>query len=104
MGVPVLSMTGRTFAGRVATSLLHAVGLPQLCTPSLEDYTAKAMHLARTPSELSALKTHLEEGRDGFPLFDTAGYCRQLEQAYEELWARHARGEPPSTWEMHPGP
>jgi protein O-GlcNAc transferase len=103
MGVPVLTMTGVTFAGRVATSLLHAVGLPQLCTVSLKDYVAKAMHLATTPSELSALRAHLEEGRDTCPLFDTAGYCRQLEQAYEEIWARHARGEPPSALQIRPG-
>jgi predicted O-linked N-acetylglucosamine transferase (SPINDLY family) len=97
MGVPVLTLTGETFAGRVATSLLQAVGLPQLCTVTLADYVARALHLARTPSELSALKAHLEGGRRTFPLFDTARYCRQLEAVYAEVWARHARGDPPST-------
>jgi protein O-GlcNAc transferase len=92
MGVPVLTLTGRTFAGRVATSLLHAVGLPQLCTASPAEYAALAIRLARTPSELSALATHLEEGRRTFPLFDTAVYCRNLEAAYEECWTRHLAG------------
>jgi predicted O-linked N-acetylglucosamine transferase (SPINDLY family) len=96
MGVPVLTVTGETFAGRVATSLLHAVGLPQQCTRSIADYAAHAMRLASTPSELSALKGHLEHGRSAFPLFDTARYCRELEAAYQEIWARHARGERPS--------
>jgi predicted O-linked N-acetylglucosamine transferase (SPINDLY family) len=100
MGVPVLTLTGATFAGRVATSLLQAVDLPELCTVTLADYVAKAMHLARTPSELSALKAHLEGGRHTFPLFDTAGYCPLLEGVFEEVWARHARGEPPSTLDM----
>jgi predicted O-linked N-acetylglucosamine transferase (SPINDLY family) len=103
MGVPVLTLTGATFAGRVATSLLQAVGLPQLCMVTLADYVAKAMHLARTPSELSALKAHLEGGRRTFPLFDTARYCPVLEAVFEEVWARHARGEPPSTLDMRPG-
>lgn len=102
MGVPVLTLTGETFAGRVATSLLQAVGLPQLCTVSLDDYVARAMHLARTPSDLSALQAHLEGGRGTFSLFDTAGYCRQLETVFEEVWARHARGEPPSMLDMRP--
>ena len=97
MGVPVLTVTGETFAGRVATSLLHAVGLPQLCARSIADYAAQAARLASTPPELSALKEHLERGRTAFPLFDTTRYCRQLEAAYQEIWARHARGERPST-------
>jgi protein O-GlcNAc transferase len=103
MGVPVLTLTGETFAARVATSLLQAVNLPQLCTVSLADYVATAKHLARTPSELSALKAHLEDGRRMFTLFDTAGYCAQLEAVFEEVWARHARGEPPGTLVMRHG-
>jgi predicted O-linked N-acetylglucosamine transferase (SPINDLY family) len=101
MGVPVLTLTGQTFAGRVATSLLHAVGLPELCRQSLADYAATATHLARTPAELCALKSHLESRRRTFPLFDTAAYCLQLEAAYEEIWARCARGEAPSTLVVH---
>jgi protein O-GlcNAc transferase len=103
MGVPVLTLTGETFAGRVATSLLQAVGLPELSTVSLADYVATAMHLAKTAPELAALKAHLEGGRRTFPLFDTAGYCRQLEAVFEEVWARHARGEVPSTLVMRQG-
>jgi protein O-GlcNAc transferase len=97
MGVPVLTMTGRTFAGRVATSLLHAVGLPQLCMESLSDYAATALRLARTPAELVAFKTHLERGRDTFRLFDPQAYCVDLEAAYDAVWSRYRRGEPPST-------
>jgi predicted O-linked N-acetylglucosamine transferase (SPINDLY family) len=96
MAVPLLTVTGTTFAGRVATSLLHAVGLPQLCTGSLAQYAAEALRLANAPTELAALKGHLERGRGHFPLFDTAGYCAHLEAAYEEIWARHRRGEAPS--------
>jgi predicted O-linked N-acetylglucosamine transferase (SPINDLY family) len=95
MGVPVLTVTGHTFAGRVATSLLHAVDLAELCTTSLEEYRHKALRLS-TPVELARLKAHLERGRGQFPLFDTAGYCRRLEAAYAEVWARQRRAEPPS--------
>jgi protein O-GlcNAc transferase len=99
MGVPVLTLTGTTFAARVATSLLNSVGLPQLCTASLADYAALAQRLAENRAELAALKSHLEHGRASFALFDTERYCRDLEAAYEELWARHARGEPPRALE-----
>jgi predicted O-linked N-acetylglucosamine transferase (SPINDLY family) len=97
MGVPVLTLTGRTFAGRVATSLLHGVDLAELCAASIEAYRAKALQLASTPAELARLKAHLERGRTQFTLFDTAGYCRHLESAYREIWARYRRREPPGT-------
>jgi predicted O-linked N-acetylglucosamine transferase (SPINDLY family) len=97
MGVPVLTVTGNTFAGRVATSLLHAVGLPQLCTPSLADYQDRALRLARVPAELGSLKAHLELGRQTFPLFDTEGYRRHLEAAFERAWRRYEAGEAPRT-------
>src|SRR5262249_24971930 len=41
-GLPVLTCLGETFAGRVAASLLHAIGLPELIASSLEDYEALA--------------------------------------------------------------
>jgi predicted O-linked N-acetylglucosamine transferase (SPINDLY family) len=52
-------------------------------------YAALAIRLTQTPAELSAFAAHLETGRRTFPLFDTAVYCRNLEAAYEECWARH---------------
>jgi protein O-GlcNAc transferase len=48
-GVPVLTCIGSTFAGRVAASVLHAIGLPELVTESLADYVALALNLAREP-------------------------------------------------------
>ena len=54
------------------------------------------MRLAHTPTAMAALKQHLEAGRSGFALFDTTGYCRKLERAFETIWARHGRGEPAS--------
>jgi predicted O-linked N-acetylglucosamine transferase (SPINDLY family) len=100
MGVPVLTLTGSTFAGRVATSLLHAVDLPQLCTTSVDEYAAVALRLARSPEELARLKAHLEAGRATFPLFDAASYCRHIESAYEEVLARHVRNERASALEV----
>ena len=49
-GCPVLTVLGETFAGRVAASLLHAVGLPELVTESTPRYIAKAIALAADPA------------------------------------------------------
>src|SRR5262249_22779972 len=58
-GLPVLTCRGESFASRVAASLLNTVGLPELVTDSLEDYTARALHLAHSPDELAALRARL---------------------------------------------
>jgi predicted O-linked N-acetylglucosamine transferase (SPINDLY family) len=57
VGLPTLTCLGETFAGRVAASLLRAVGLPERITTSLEDYEALAVRLARDPSLLASIKS-----------------------------------------------
>jgi predicted O-linked N-acetylglucosamine transferase (SPINDLY family) len=87
-GVPVLTCTGRSFASRVAASALTAVGLPELITHNLQDYEHKALELAHNPEQLRKLRAKLAQQRAGAPLFDTAGYCRSLEDAYRSMCSR----------------
>jgi predicted O-linked N-acetylglucosamine transferase (SPINDLY family) len=95
-GVPVITTPGRSFASRVATSLLHAVELGHLSVQSPDDYVQLAIALARTPSALAELRAHLRRVHASAPLFDTARFCRHLEAAYSEIGARFKRGEKPS--------
>lgn len=97
-GLPVVTCAGSGFAGRVAGSLLHAVGLPELVARSLADYEALALSLARDPAALAAAKAKLVRNRDTHPLFDTDRFRRHLESAYETMWARHLRGERPASF------
>jgi protein O-GlcNAc transferase len=92
-GVPVLTCLGGTFAGRVAASALHAVGLPELVTSSLADYEALALNLARDPFALIGIREKLARNRNTHSLFDTARFARQLEGAYTAMWERSGRGE-----------
>jgi len=78
-GLPVLTRRGGAFAGRVAASLLHNVGLPELITETAEDYEALALALARNPARLKALRDKLAANRATAPLFDTPGLARDLE-------------------------
>jgi len=94
-GLPVLTHLGETFAGRVAASLLKAIGVPELITTSLEDYEALALRLARDPALLATMKDKLLRNRDTYPLFDTARFTRHLEAAYATMWQRYQSGEPP---------
>jgi predicted O-linked N-acetylglucosamine transferase (SPINDLY family) len=97
-GLPVLTCLGTTFAGRVAASLLHAIGLPELVTRSLEEYEALALNLAADPGSLTAIKTKLMANRKTHALSDTARYTRHIEAAYTAMWQRHQRGEPPQSF------
>jgi predicted O-linked N-acetylglucosamine transferase (SPINDLY family) len=101
-GLPVVTCTGTTFPGRVATSLLEAIGLPELVTKSLVEYEALALRLARDPAELAALRAKLARHRTGWPLFDTDRFRRHLEAAYVAMWERCQRGEPPASFAVPP--
>ncbi len=97
-GVPVLTCPGGTFASRVAGSLLHALGLPELVASSLGEYEALALTLARDPERLAALRRRLARNRDIYPLFDTDRFSRDIEAAYVTMWERAKRGEPPCSF------
>ena len=86
---------GTTFAGRVAASLLHAVGMPELITSSLEDYAALALKLARDQTALAAVKAKLARNRDTYPLFDTARFTRNFEAALATMQERRKNGQSP---------
>jgi protein O-GlcNAc transferase len=100
-GVPLLTCLGETFAGRVAASLLKAVGLSELITTSLEDYEALALKLAHDPAHVAAIKRKLAQNRDTYPLFDTARFTRHIEAAYLTMWDRYQEGEAPKAFAVN---
>jgi predicted O-linked N-acetylglucosamine transferase (SPINDLY family) len=75
-----LTCRGGAFAGRVAASLLTALGLPELITESAQDYELLALALARDGARLEAARAKLAVNRKTMPLFDTAGFARALER------------------------
>ena len=99
-GLPVLTLQGRHFASRVASSLLTAIGLEELITYSLEGYEALAARLACRPAELGAVREKLARNRLTEPLFDTPRFARGLEEAYRQMWALHLAGETPRMIEV----
>jgi predicted O-linked N-acetylglucosamine transferase (SPINDLY family) len=92
-GLPVLSCRGRSFAGRVAASLLTAVDLPELITTTLQEYEALAMHLAKTPALLGQYRAKLERQHDVAPLFETDRFRADIESAYLRMWECWQRSE-----------
>ena len=97
-GVPVVTLTGSSFAGRVGTSLLSALGLPELIADSPASYETIALNLARDPHRLARIKKKLARNRETQALFDTKRYTRNLEAAYSAMWRRHQNGDPPASF------
>ena len=94
-GVPLVALSGDTFAARVSATILTAAGLPELITCSLADYYGLALRLAGDHDELNRLKARVQALRTSGPLFDTGLFTRDLERAFTAVWARHRGGLPP---------
>ncbi|TCJ12748.1 tetratricopeptide repeat protein [Parasulfuritortus cantonensis] len=94
-GLPVLTRIGRSFAARVAASLINAVGIPELITGSQADYEAMAIELARQPAALARIRTTLARNRSTSPLFDGRRFARDIEAAYAQMIGRHRAGLQP---------
>jgi predicted O-linked N-acetylglucosamine transferase (SPINDLY family) len=101
-GLPVLTLAGESFAGRVAASLLNAVGLPELITASAAQFEALAVALASDPPRLADIRRRLAAHRLSTPLFDTPRYARHLETAYAMIHARHQADLAPQTMRVGP--
>ncbi len=94
-GVPVLTCLGNAFPGRVAASLLKAIGLPELIAKDLGEYEALALELCAKRTRLQALRERLATNRITHPLFDTARFTKHIEAAYEAMWERYLAGLAP---------
>jgi len=80
MGLPILTLTGRSFASRMAGALLTAAKMESLITYNLKDYEEKAVALANDPQEMARLRAHLQTVRSEGVLFDTSRFVRHLEE------------------------
>ena len=97
-GLPLITCRGPAFAGRVAASLLRAVGLPELITDSLQDYESLALTLARDRALLQSYRDRLIREPARLPLFDTVRTTRQIEVAYEEMVSRWTKDAVPASF------
>ncbi len=94
-GVPVLTVRGRSFASRVAASLVHAMDLPELVYDDVAAFEAGALELAHDAERRAALRRHLNERRSSAALFDSARFARDIENLYQRMAERCAAGLPP---------
>jgi protein O-GlcNAc transferase len=99
-GLPLLTCRGDQFDGRVAASLLRAVGLPELIAPDLHAYAEMAGALARDASRLADVRARLAKNRAASPLFDTDGFRKDIEAAYLRMIEISRSGSKPESFAL----
>lgn len=87
-GVPVVTMRGETFYGRIGVQLVEGAGLDELVADGWDDYVRRAAEASATPTALQALRDRAWAGFAAAPFRDEAGVTRTLETAYLEMVER----------------
>ncbi len=103
-GVPLVALSGNSFASRVAESLLRAVGLPELAVHDRAAYADLAVALGNDPDRLAEIKASLAVNARIMPLFDSERFTRHLERAYEMMAERARAGLSPDHIDVEPLP
>ena len=85
MGVPVITLKGKSFASRVAASIIHQFDLDELVTANQEEYKNKALELYNSSIMLREIKKKLLNNRENSPLFDSKKFTLNLEKIYLEI-------------------
>ncbi|WP_315731167.1 MULTISPECIES: hypothetical protein [unclassified Bradyrhizobium] len=90
--MPIVECSVTVIPSRVAGSLLHAIGMPELIARNEDEYFSAALAFATQPGLLHACKAKLRRNRMTTPLFDVAAYTAALESLYGAMWERHRCG------------
>jgi protein O-GlcNAc transferase len=100
-GVPIVTCRGKTFAGRVAASLLTAMEFPELITEDFDAYEALALKLARDNAYRKSLQQKLAANKHTASLFDADRFCRNIEKAFSTMIERTRRGDTPIGFDVN---
>jgi len=87
MGVPVVTLTGKTPVSRAGSSLLANAGLSQWIADTEESYLDIAEALMRERDRVAALRTERRALLESSPVMDLPRFVRHLEAAYRSIWS-----------------
>jgi predicted O-linked N-acetylglucosamine transferase (SPINDLY family) len=93
MGVPVVTLVGKTIVGRAGLSLANNLNLGDWVARTTDDFVRIASHFAANPSALAVLRAELRQRLQQSPLMDAAGFTRDLEAAYRTAWRTFCEAE-----------
>jgi len=92
MGVPVVTLIGRTIAGRFSAAMQSAIGLGDFAAGDLDRYAAIAVEAAKDRERLVRLRAELRSRVAASPVGNAKRYVSAVEGAYSELWTRWCAG------------
>ncbi len=86
MGVPVVTLAGKNFCGRMSASILGNLGLDEFITESEEEYIRTAVRLAKNAPRRAELRIGLRETIRNARSCDPAAFTANLETKFREIW------------------
>jgi predicted O-linked N-acetylglucosamine transferase (SPINDLY family) len=95
VGLPIITLIGKSFPARVAASLLFAAGMPELVTETKLGYQQLAIELGGNSLKLAEVKSDLQNRLRTSSLFDTPSFAKRLESAYLQMYSRLRANLPP---------
>jgi predicted O-linked N-acetylglucosamine transferase (SPINDLY family) len=95
MGVPIVTLAGRSHVSRVGVSIMSNMGLPEFIAPAPEEYIRIAFELAGDISRLSTLRHTMRDRMQASPLMQPRPFMNALESAYRQVWRERCLTPPP---------
>lgn len=92
MGVPVVSMEGKTSHARNGLPIMHAAGLSDLVARDEDAYVAIAVKLAADAERRKELRKTLRGTLEASALRDEKGFARKFENAIRGMWRERCAG------------
>jgi predicted O-linked N-acetylglucosamine transferase (SPINDLY family) len=93
MGVPALTLSARAPVGRIGTSLMTNLGLPEWVAQDEQEYEDKAVSFAQDITSLASLRSGMRARMQASPVMDETGFARDMEDAFQTMWQRWCRGQ-----------
>jgi predicted O-linked N-acetylglucosamine transferase (SPINDLY family) len=94
-GLPVLTVSGKSFASRFCASIVKSAGIPEMICSGPDDYVRKAVAFATNPASLAAVRKTLQDQRETCALRDMPRLARRLEELFWQMQDDAERGETP---------
>jgi predicted O-linked N-acetylglucosamine transferase (SPINDLY family) len=95
MGLPILTIPGKSFASRFCASIVAAAGIPEMICAGPDEYISRAIAFAHDRASLAKIKDSLQSQRETSVLRDIPALARRLEYLFWQMQGEAERGETP---------
>lgn len=85
-GVPIITLSGKSYASNVCSSLLKAINMEELISKNLDEYKSKAIALGKNPKKLLNIKKKIKNNNISKTLFNSKIYTQNLEKAFNQIY------------------